>query len=105
MVALKEVELMIQAKIPDALVFVKDLTGGGDHLQAVVVSAQFQGQTRVKQHQLVYGALEKAMSTESHPRFSIENIHPRSLANSRSTRISNSINFRRHYDTRTKKAY
>ena len=65
MIALKEVELMIQAKIPDALVFVKDLTGGGDHLDAVVVSAQFHGQTRVKQHQLVYSALEEAMSTEA----------------------------------------
>jgi len=65
MVALKQVEVMIQAKIPDALVFVKDLTGGGDHLEAVVVSAQFTGQTKVKQHQLVYSAVEEAMSTEA----------------------------------------
>jgi stress-induced morphogen len=65
MVALKQVEVMIQAKIPDALVFVKDLTGGGDHLEAVVVSAQFTGKTKVKQHQLVYSAVEEAMSTEA----------------------------------------
>jgi len=44
-VALKQVEEMIQMKIPDALVFVKDLTGGGDHLEAVVISDQFTGQT------------------------------------------------------------
>lgn len=65
MVALKEVEQMICSKIPDASVFVKDLTGGGDHLEAVVVSAEFNGQSKVKQHQLVYSALEEAMSTEA----------------------------------------
>ncbi len=65
MVALKQVELMILSKIPDACVFVKDLTGGGDHLEAVVVSSEFTGQTRVKQHQLVYSALQEAMSTEA----------------------------------------
>jgi acid stress-induced BolA-like protein IbaG/YrbA len=65
MVALKQVETMIQTKIPDALVFVKDLTGGGDHLEAIVVSEQFAGKTRVQQHQLVYGALQDAMSTEA----------------------------------------
>ncbi len=39
MVSLKQVEEMIQAKLPGAQVFVRDLTGGGDHLEAVVVSA------------------------------------------------------------------
>jgi stress-induced morphogen len=64
-VALKQVEEMIQMKIPDALVFVKDLTGGGDHLEAVVISDQFTGQTKVKQHQLVYSALNEHLSTEA----------------------------------------
>jgi acid stress-induced BolA-like protein IbaG/YrbA len=65
MVALKEVEVMIQSKISNALVFVKDLTGGGDHLEAVVISDEFIGKTKVKQHQLVYGALQEALSTEA----------------------------------------
>lgn len=65
MVNLETVEKMIQAKIPDAQVSVKDLTGGGDHLEAVVVSSQFQGLNKVKQHQLVYGALQEALSTEA----------------------------------------
>ena len=64
MVALKQVELMIKAKIPDAFVKVTDL-GGGDHLEAAVVSDQFTGKTKVKQHQLVYSAVEEAMSTEA----------------------------------------
>lgn len=64
MISLKQVELMIRAKLPDAKVIVRDLTGGGDHLEAIVVSREFEGQTRVKQHQIVYGALKEAMATE-----------------------------------------
>lgn len=62
---LKDVEAMIRSKLPDAQVIVKDLTGGGDHLEAIVVSEQFSGQTRVKQHQLVYSALQEAMTSEA----------------------------------------
>lgn len=65
MINLKEVESMIQAKLPDAEVKVRDLTGGGDHLEATVISASFEGQTRVKQHQLVYAALQEALSSEA----------------------------------------
>jgi acid stress-induced BolA-like protein IbaG/YrbA len=65
MVSLKQVEIMIQAKLPDAQVMVKDLTGGGDHLEATVVSSEFEGKTRVKQHQLVYDALQEAMASEA----------------------------------------
>lgn len=62
---LKQVEAMIQTQLPDAEVMVRDLTGGGDHLEAIVVSAAFEGKTRVKQHQMVYGALQDAMATEA----------------------------------------
>jgi acid stress-induced BolA-like protein IbaG/YrbA len=43
---------------------IQDLTGGGDHLQAIVISSQFEGKSLVKQHQLVYGALRQALATE-----------------------------------------
>jgi acid stress-induced BolA-like protein IbaG/YrbA len=56
---------MIQTGLPDAKVQVDDLTGGGDHYQARVVSAAFEGKSRVQQHQLVYGALKQAMATEA----------------------------------------
>jgi acid stress-induced BolA-like protein IbaG/YrbA len=61
---LKQVESMIQAQLPDAQVMVRDLTGGGDHLEATVISSSFKGQTKVKQHQLVYNALQEALSSE-----------------------------------------
>jgi acid stress-induced BolA-like protein IbaG/YrbA len=65
MISPDQVEAMIKAEIPDAQVQVQDLTGGGDHLQAIVVSSQFEGKSLVKQHQLVYGALRQAMATEA----------------------------------------
>ena len=56
---------MIQTSLPDAQVFINDLTGGGDHLEAVVVSSEFAGKTRVKQHQMVYGALQAHLASEA----------------------------------------
>jgi acid stress-induced BolA-like protein IbaG/YrbA len=41
------------------------LTGGGDHYQVIVVSSQFTGKGLVQQHQLIYGALQQAMSSEA----------------------------------------
>ncbi|MEM6399829.1 MAG: BolA family transcriptional regulator [Cyanobacteria bacterium P01_D01_bin.116] len=65
MISPQQVEEMILAKMPDAQVQVQDLTGGGDHYQVSVVSSQFAGKGLVQQHQLVYGALNQAMSTEA----------------------------------------
>lgn len=65
MVTQEQVVSMIQAELPDANVQVNDLTGGGDHLEVIVVSEQFAGQTLVKQHQRVYKAVQSAMSSEA----------------------------------------
>jgi acid stress-induced BolA-like protein IbaG/YrbA len=65
MVSPDQVSEMIRASLPDAEVAVEDLTGGGDHYQVTVVSPQFEGLTLVKQHQLVYGAVQDAMSSEA----------------------------------------
>lgn len=65
MVTLEQVETMIKNQLPDAQVKVQDLTGGGDHLEAIVISSEFEGKTRVKQHQMVYGALQNEMASEA----------------------------------------
>lgn len=65
MISPQQVEEMIKAQIPDAQVQVQDLTGGGDHYQVTVVSSQFEGKGLVQQHQLIYGALRQAMSSEA----------------------------------------
>jgi stress-induced morphogen len=65
LISLKEVENRIKIQLPDAQVMVNDLTGGGDHLEAIVVSSEFEGKTKVKQHQLVYSALQAEMASEA----------------------------------------
>ena len=45
----------IEEAFPGANVYVEDLTGGGDHFRAEVVSDRFEGLSRIEQHQLVYG--------------------------------------------------
>ncbi len=44
----------IEAALPGALVSVEDLTGGGDHFRAEIVSDSFEGLNRIQQHKLVY---------------------------------------------------
>lgn len=55
----------IRRQLPDASVTVEDLTGGGDHLQVSVVSEAFRDLSRVRQHQLVYGALQEELASEA----------------------------------------
>jgi stress-induced morphogen len=65
MVNFDQVKAAIGRALPDASVEVEDLTGGGDHLQVKVVSSAFTGLNRVKQHQLVYGALRQELASEA----------------------------------------
>ena len=50
----EDIKRRIQAGIPDAQAEVEDLTGGGDHFRATVVSATFAGRSRIEQHRMVY---------------------------------------------------
>ena len=61
-----EIEALIKSALPDAAVTVEDLAGDGDHYAATVISEQFRGMTRVKQHQIVYAALRGRMGGELH---------------------------------------
>lgn len=65
MISPEQVAAMIEAEMPDAMVQVQDLTGGGDHYQVTVVSSLFEGKGLVQQHQMVYSALRQAMSSEA----------------------------------------
>ena len=65
MVQSEQVKHAIQRALPGALVDVEDLTGGGDHLQVKVVSDAFAGLSRIRQHQLVYGALRQELASEA----------------------------------------
>lgn len=61
-----EIERMIKEALPDATVEIRDLAGDGDHFAATVTSATFKGLPRVKQHQLVYAALQGNMGGMLH---------------------------------------
>ena len=49
-----ELKRRIETAIPNSIVNVEDLTGGGDHFRAEVVSDRFAGLSRIQQHKLVY---------------------------------------------------
>lgn len=43
-----------------------EVMGDGQHFEAVIVSAEFEGKSRVQRHQLVYSALGDRMRQEIH---------------------------------------
>jgi len=61
-----DIETMIKAAIPDAIVEIRDLAGDGDHFAATVTSVAFRGKSRVQQHQMVYAALQGRMGGVLH---------------------------------------
>ena len=63
MVEPSSIEDSIRAGLP---VTHLQVSGDGAHFEAVIVSPSFAGLTRVKQHQLVYGALGDRMRREIH---------------------------------------
>jgi stress-induced morphogen len=61
-----DIERMIKEGIPGAIVEIKDLAGDGDHYAATVVSTAFKGIPKVRQHQMVYAALQGKMGGVLH---------------------------------------
>ncbi len=61
-----EIEALIRAGIPGAMVEITDLAGDGDHYAARVISESFAGMPRIKQHQAVYAALGGRMGGALH---------------------------------------
>ena len=61
-----ELESHLKEAFPDAEITLTDLAGDNDHWQAEIVSPQFAGVPRVKQHQMVYAALKGKMGGELH---------------------------------------
>ena len=57
----------IEASIRAALAVTHlEVSGDGAHFEAVIVSPAFEGLTRVRRHQLVYGTLGTRMGGEIH---------------------------------------
>jgi acid stress-induced BolA-like protein IbaG/YrbA len=63
MVQPEDVQNYIEQGLPCDIVRV---AGDGQHFEALIVSPEFRGKTRVQQHQLVYRALGDRMRAEIH---------------------------------------
>ena len=60
------IEDLILKAIPDAKIEIVDLRGDGDHYSARVVSASFEGKSRIEQHKLVQAALKDILGGDLH---------------------------------------
>ncbi|MGI8596529.1 MAG: BolA family protein [Thermoleophilaceae bacterium] len=49
-----ELKKRIEIALPGSTAEVQDLTGGGDHFRAEVISERFDGLSRIDRHRLVY---------------------------------------------------
>ena len=65
-IAQSELEERLRQAFPGAEITVQDLAGDGDHYRARIVSPDFKGLNRVRQHQLVYEALGGSVGGELH---------------------------------------
>ena len=63
MVTPESIQVSLEAGLPCDHV---EVSGDGAHFEAVIVSQAFAGLSRVRQHQLVYGALGDRMREEIH---------------------------------------
>jgi acid stress-induced BolA-like protein IbaG/YrbA len=59
----EDIKRYIQEKLPCMHV---EVSGDGQHFEALIVSEAFRGKSRVQQHQLVYKALGDRMREEIH---------------------------------------
>lgn len=57
----QEIEDLIRAEFPEALVTITDLAGDGNHYAAEVIDESFRGKNRVQQQRAVYAALKGKM--------------------------------------------
>ncbi|BAS56243.1 MULTISPECIES: BolA family protein [Leptolyngbya] len=78
MISPDQVEAMIKAGLPDAQVQAN--SPDGEHFEVTVVSSAFAGKRRVQQHQLVYGAVQQALSTEAIHALSLNTFTPEEWA-------------------------
>ncbi len=56
----------LRASFPKATIEIVDLTGGGDHFEARIVSERFSGLPLLKRHKLVYQALSEELKAPLH---------------------------------------
>jgi acid stress-induced BolA-like protein IbaG/YrbA len=62
----EKIQHIVEAALPGSRAAVRDLTGGGDHFELIVVAVAFEGKGPVDRHRMVYSALGSAVGNEIH---------------------------------------
>ena len=61
-----DIRSRLETALPGSSVSVTDLTGGGDHYEVTVISAEFAGRTLIEQHRMVYAPLRDVLGGDLH---------------------------------------
>ena len=75
MIPIADIELKIKEKIKTTHLEVVDLRGG-DHIQVIVVSPDFESKSLVEQHKIVYSILSGEMKTNEIHALSLKTYSP-----------------------------
>ena len=81
MITPDELKNTIEGALPGATVKVKDYTGTNDHYEVFVISADFEGKTRVEQHQLVFGSVSERIGSNEIHAMSLKTMTPDEFEN------------------------
>lgn len=76
MVTPEDIKGWIEAGMQDCQV---EIDGDGQHFEAIIISPEFAGKSRIQQHQLVYGVLGDKMKAAIHA-LSMKTLSPEEYA-------------------------
>ena len=62
----KKITDILEEKITDSKVFIRDMNGNGDHFSVMVISSVFENITIIQQHKMIYDALSEMVTKEIH---------------------------------------
>ena len=74
----EEMKRRIQEAHPDAEIQFNDVTGGGDHWEAMIVSEGFEGMNRIARQRSIYAALGDLMTGPIHA-FTFRTLTPKQV--------------------------
>jgi stress-induced morphogen len=66
MITREELERLVKEALPDARVEARDLTGGRDHYELLVVTDAFEGRSPIERHRMVYAPLAEPLKGPLH---------------------------------------
>ena len=62
----KKIKNILEDKIKDSKVFIRDMNGNQDHFSIIVIASAFKGISMINQHKMIYSALEDMVTKEIH---------------------------------------